>query len=346
MQIADTLELELFGLVNAARLAEGLDALALERNLNESAAIYSGVLLETGTFSHTGPDGTTPRERIAAADFDLAAPWGTGENLGVRTADEEGQSLSEVLELVFDALMASTSHRENILDPDFELIGLGIEIAPYAQFDDRVSLMVTQHFGYTEGTAALQVMGSDASETIAGGNGDDYLDGGAGFDTLAGGHGDDELLGGHGGDELRGGRGEDTLAGGRGPDRLLGHGDDDLLIGGAGWDQLKGGSGDDYLRGGIGGDRLIGGDGEDTLKGGHGPDTFIFEDGFGRDLVLDFTAEDRLRFASALATDASGVAAAAADSAAGLVLQFGEDAVTLRGIHDFAEIADHLMFVA
>ncbi|WP_108259466.1 CAP domain-containing protein [Mangrovicoccus ximenensis] len=210
MQIADTLELQLFDMVNAARLAEGLGALVLERNLNGSAAIYSGVLLETGTFSHDGPDGSTARQRIEAAGFDFKAPWGTGENLGVRTADTPGESHGEVLELIFAALMDSTSHRANLLDPAFELIGLGVEIGPYSRFDDRPALMVTQHFGHTGGIADLQIMGSDGAETLRGGEGDDYLDGGAGFDLLAGGRGDDEMHGGQGRDELRGGQGSAT----------------------------------------------------------------------------------------------------------------------------------------
>ncbi|WP_108259662.1 hypothetical protein [Mangrovicoccus ximenensis] len=62
--------------------------------------------------------------------------------------------------------------------------------------------------------------------------------------------------------------------------------------------------------------------------------------------MLDFTAGDRLRFDASLATDAAGVEAAAGSGSAGLVLAFGADAVTLAGIGDFAEIADHLLFIA
>ncbi|TAN71025.1 MAG: calcium-binding protein, partial [Magnetospirillum sp.] len=51
---------------------------------------------------------------------------------------------------------------------------------------------------------------------------------------------------------------------------------DDLLIGGAGTDTLAGAEGDD---------RLDGGAGNDTLVGGAGADTYVFDRGYGLDLV-------------------------------------------------------------
>lgn len=143
-------------------------------------------------------------------------------------------------------------------------------------------------------------------ETVFGGAGDDTVDGGAGSDDVFGDAGDDELFGGRGLDTLDGGRGSDTLEGGRGDDALLGgRGDDaldgtsgdDTLMGQAGADELFGGRGDDLLDGGRGDDQmfgdagddtLIGGAGNDEMWGGAGSDTYLFESGFGDDVIGDF----------------------------------------------------------
>jgi carbonic anhydrase len=73
--------------------------------------------------------------------------------------------------------------------------------------------------------------------------------------------------------------GKDTLDGGQ---------KDDKLFGEAGKDLLLGGSGNDYLDGGAGKDTLNGNGGNDALTGGNSKDTFVFEAGFGTDVITDF----------------------------------------------------------
>ena len=91
-----------------------------------------------------------------------------------------------------------------------------------------------------DGGAGRDVLiGSRQSDTLIGGDGNDWLDGGTGLDVLLGGGGDDNLVGGADADWLDGGSGNDSLAGGAG---------DDWLVGGAGSDKLKGGTGRDSAR--------------------------------------------------------------------------------------------------
>jgi len=72
---------------------------------------------------------------------------------------------------------------------------------------------------------------------------------------------------------------------------------DDELYGGDGDDNLQGGAGNDTLDGGDGGDTLTGGAGNDTLSGGLGSDEFIFNTGFGNDIITDFAhGLDELKF--------------------------------------------------
>ena len=155
----------------------------------------------------------------------------------------------------------------------------------------------------------VEIMGTDADETLEGTDGDDDIDGGAGDDTLDGGAGNDRLDGGEGADTLLGGEGDDTLIA-DGEDTLDGGDDIDTadfstqnaggvvasladetfsvgaggtqsiinvenLIGSDEDDTLTGDAGDNTLTGGAGADILAGGAGIDTLRGGDGDDTFI-----------------------------------------------------------------------
>lgn len=64
----------------------------------------------------------------------------------------------------------------------------------------------------------------------------------------------------------------------------------DSLHGGSGADKLYGGAGNDRLFGDDGMDRLWGGIGNDGLTGGAQSDIFVFQNGFGRDIIRDFNA--------------------------------------------------------
>ncbi|HEY9183255.1 MAG TPA: hypothetical protein VIQ99_08655, partial [Gammaproteobacteria bacterium] len=77
-----------------------------------------------------------------------------------------------------------------------------------------------------------------------------------------------------------------TLTGGGGGDRLSGAGGDDTLATGKGADELDGGDGKDTLTGGDGKDQLTGGAGDDTLDGGGDEDTYVFENGWGKDVIV------------------------------------------------------------
>ena len=66
----------------------------------------------TGTFSHTGPDGSDFSERVRAAGYD--DPGGENIAQGQTSADE-----------VMTDWMNSPGHRQNILDCSFRTLGVG-----------------------------------------------------------------------------------------------------------------------------------------------------------------------------------------------------------------------------
>lgn len=75
---------------------------------------------------------------------------------------------------------------------------------------------------------------------------------------------------------LVGGNLDDRLSGRGGDDELFGHGGDDGLAGEAGDDVLNAGAGNDIVNGGTGNDTLIAGAGNDAYDGGAGVDTIVF----------------------------------------------------------------------
>ncbi|MCX6075165.1 MAG: Ig-like domain-containing protein, partial [Campylobacterales bacterium] len=74
-------------------------------------------------------------------------------------------------------------------------------------------------------------------------------------------------------------------------------------------DTVDGGAGDDAIDTGTGNDTLIGGTENDLLFGGAGDDTYIFDRGFGKDMIYDTVADgsdggnDRIVFGEGISAD-------------------------------------------
>lgn len=159
------------------------------------------------------------------------------------------------------------------------------------------------------GSGTDTVYGGSGSDTVWAGGGNDIVrpgdgsntvSGAAGNDSIEAGSGADSLLGGSGADTLHAGAGNDYVAGGSGADSIRGEAGNDSLFGGSGADSLYGQDGDDLLVGGSGADLLIGGAGNDSMVGGSGGDVFAFDNGFGQDVISDFSAGDQLNLAADL----------------------------------------------
>ncbi len=118
----------------------------------------------------------------------------------------------------------------------------------------------------------FMVQGTSANDNLVASNVSSVMFGGDGNDTMTGGSGHDQLFGGDGNDQMWGEDGDDLLEGGNGDDRLYGGYGNDILDGGAGNDYLEGGAGDDtYI--------FRAGDGQDTINNyGGGDDLLKFVD--------------------------------------------------------------------
>jgi hypothetical protein len=173
-------------------------------------------------------------------------------------------------------------------------------------------------------TVDLRIAPAPLGPPQSGGNGADTLAGTVSSELISGGDGDDRLDGQVGADSLNGGNGQDTVLGGAGTD---------AVSGGNGEDSLDGGSGFDRLDGGNGKDTLVGGAGDDLLAGGNGADRFVFQAGFGHDVVADFAHGDQLQFDPAVFASFAAVMSHAQQVGLDVVITDpAGDSVTLSGV--------------
>jgi uncharacterized protein YkwD len=111
-------------LVNQARAAAGCGPVRLNAQLTAAAQAHSDDMAANGYFSHTSLDGRTFDQRIRAAGY-------TGGYLGENIA--QGQRGAQA---VHDAWMSSSGHRRNILDCNFDAIGMGLHAATWTWTQD------------------------------------------------------------------------------------------------------------------------------------------------------------------------------------------------------------------
>ncbi len=210
---ASDLERYMLDLVNEERTSRGLNALVLDRVLNASADAHSEWMLDNNVFSHSGVNGSTPTERMTAEGFDFSGSWRTAENIAAQSERGEEGLFDDVYDLHL-ALMNSPGHRENILMPELEVVGIGIQTGSYT-YDNGTyfSVMVTQNFAMTGGQTTPDVVGQNNRTTESTSTEPDtsgVLVGTANAENIVGTDQDDRITGSGGNDILSGGDGIDT----------------------------------------------------------------------------------------------------------------------------------------
>ena len=108
-------------LLNGERADAGLPPLKLNAKLSAAAQAYASDLVDGQYFSHTGRDGSTIRTRLGAAGYlPRNGGWAIGENLAW------GTGALATPASIMRAWMNSPGHRENILNPEYREIGIGV----------------------------------------------------------------------------------------------------------------------------------------------------------------------------------------------------------------------------
>lgn len=209
-----TFEEQVLKLTNDIRIENGLSPFKANRELNYAADKYAELMSAKNYFSHTGPDGSTPWERMKAVGFQAQT---MGENIAF------GQQTPEA---VVKAWMDSPGHRANILNPRYTQLGVGEDKRYWVQkfgSDDLDPTTNIPNSGSNSGTPPTPPINTPPTNNvfareIRGGNGNDVLTGSSGNDRIWGGKGNDIINGGGGNDRLIGGLGIDKLTGGAGLD--------------------------------------------------------------------------------------------------------------------------------
>jgi uncharacterized protein YkwD len=118
---------EIIVMTNQERANHGLPPLLKDDRLMAAAEGHSLDMALNDFYDYTGSDGSLPRERGSRQGYNW---WTYGENL----AAGEGLCREQDQSLVMQAWMNSPSHRDNILDPDFEDIGVGFVYDPQSTY--------------------------------------------------------------------------------------------------------------------------------------------------------------------------------------------------------------------
>lgn len=249
-------EQEVLKLTNDFRKSNGLKPLVLDQSLEEAADLHTQNMANRDFFSHTGKDGKSPSDRAKRAGYESGF---VGENIaaGYRTPQS-----------VVDGWINSPGHRANLLNANYNEIGLGYYYLQNDTGGTNYNSYWTQVFGKGNLTAPtppsapptpptpiqdpapsprfnnrLVIKGTRVSDNLVGGQADQVFYGKAGDDVIEAKAGDDKLVGGSGNDKLFGEAGNDRLVGAGGDDLLQGTSqsnpnEKDILIGGGGSDRF------------------------------------------------------------------------------------------------------------
>lgn len=115
-----TLEAAVVAGINAQRAAAGLPSLQLDPDLAIVARERSNDMAQRGYFSHVSPTGETFSSLMQS--HGVACSW-CGENIAYNNFGYD-----QTVAVVLSAWMASPGHRDNILRPSFDRVGVGVAL--------------------------------------------------------------------------------------------------------------------------------------------------------------------------------------------------------------------------
>ncbi|RMF68803.1 MAG: CAP domain-containing protein [Cyanobacteria bacterium J069] len=104
---------EVLRLTNQFRQQNGVQALSYNNKLGNAAQGHSLNMANQDFFSHTGKDGSTIGQRVTAAGYQWST---TGENIAAGYTTPAA---------VVEGWINSPGHRANLLNPNYQEIGIG-----------------------------------------------------------------------------------------------------------------------------------------------------------------------------------------------------------------------------
>lgn len=158
---ASDLERYFLDLVNGARVQAGVKPLIFDGELLKASGDHSAWMDQTDTFSHTGAGGSSPFERMKAAGYSYTS---AGENVAYIGGSRAATMDRADVEQLHQNLMNSPGHRENILNPNFSEIGIGLD---HGDYRGMPAVFVTQNFGKPTASEAAETDKSSSGTLTA-----------------------------------------------------------------------------------------------------------------------------------------------------------------------------------
>jgi len=136
--------------INRERAAVGHKALALKSDLTSIARRHSNWMAGDGTIYHADPSSPHYKQGDNLAAEVSGNWWAAGENVGM---GPDCQS-------IHDAFMASPGHKANILDTDYNQVGVGVA------FDSDGTVYVTEDFAGRPSSTSTTTTRRTTSTTV------------------------------------------------------------------------------------------------------------------------------------------------------------------------------------
>ena len=141
-------EQQLLDLSNQARADAGVALLQVDEGLTEAARAHAAEMAAQQQLSHQLPGEPSLIQRLAArSDLHLDH---VGENVAFSGNVDQAQ----------DGLMQSPPHRQNLLNPDYNAVGLGVVRSGYV-------LYITEDFGHSLVTYSMSQAEQAVAESVA-----------------------------------------------------------------------------------------------------------------------------------------------------------------------------------
>lgn len=129
-------------LVNESRLSNGMGILSFDTSLNRASSLKAKDMFEKQYFAHTTPSGQEPWYFVDLSGYDYRI---AGENLAIHFDNALEQHI---------AWMESPLHRKNILNPEYQDIGVAVAKGKFKNFETTI---VVQFFGTKQERAIATV---------------------------------------------------------------------------------------------------------------------------------------------------------------------------------------------
>lgn len=153
-------------LTNQERADNGLPGLSLNGDLVESARAHSADMATQDYFDHTGLDGSSPGDRIAATGYE-ASSWGENIAAGYGTP-----------QAVVEGWMNSPGHRANILGDNYCDIGVGYADGEGSTYGTYWTQNFGRQAGVSECPSVIDNTGDNSGESGGNSEGSSSSEGG------------------------------------------------------------------------------------------------------------------------------------------------------------------------